>query len=54
MGRGESEFLSCPGRGAASFTLLRRAGTHSRASGTMNRGSAAHHFVLRSIRGTSP
>jgi hypothetical protein len=40
---GERKVLSCPGRGAASFTLLRRAGTHSRASGTMDPGSAAHH-----------
>ena len=60
------EPLSCPGRGAAFFTLLRRAGTHSRASGTMDPGSAAHHaashsasktrvnalLALRSIRGT--
>jgi hypothetical protein len=28
----ESKFRSCPGRGATSFTLLRRAGTHSDSS----------------------
>ncbi len=64
---GESKFHSCPGRGAAPFALLRRAGTHSRSSGTMDPGSAAHHaashsasktrmnalMALRSIRGTS-
>jgi hypothetical protein len=63
----ESKFRSCPGRGAAYFTLLRRAGTQSRPSRTMDPGSAAHHaashsasktrvnalMALRSIRGTS-
>jgi hypothetical protein len=47
---------SCPGRGAAFFTLLRRAGTHGDAECTMGPGSAAHHAAkcgaLRSIRGT--
>src|SRR6266851_8790343 len=63
----ESKFHSCPGRGAALFALPRRAGTHSRASATMDPGSAAHHaashsasktrvnalMALRSIRGTT-
>ena len=58
---------SCPGRGAAPFALLRRAGTQSRPSRTMDPGSAAHHaashsasktrvnalMALRSIRRTS-
>ncbi len=44
--------LSCPGRGAARSTLLRRAGTHFdiEFSVSMDPGSAAHHFVLRSVR----
>ena len=46
----------CPGRGAAFFTLLRRAGTHSNNKQRMDPGSAAHHAAksgaLRSIRGT--
>jgi hypothetical protein len=54
---GESKFGSCPGRGAAPFALLRRAGTHHGASGTMDPGSAAHHAAksgaMRGIRGTS-
>ena len=41
----------CPGRGAAFFTLLRRAGTHGYAS-ILDPGSAAHPFALRSVRGT--
>jgi hypothetical protein len=43
--------VSCPGRGAAFFTLLRRAGTHGYGS-AMDPGSAAHRFALRSVRGT--
>ena len=47
---------SVSGRGAAFFTLLRRAGTHGDAECTMGPGSAAHHAAkcgaLRSIRGT--
>ncbi len=39
--------LSCPARGAAPFALLRRAGIHSRASGTLDPGSAAHHAASR-------
>src|SRR6266849_4574610 len=34
---------SCPGRGAAFFTLLRRAGTQDGAQCKMDPGSAAHH-----------
>jgi hypothetical protein len=53
---GESKFLSCPGRGAAFFTLLRRAGTYLNAC-KVDPGSAAHHAAkggaLRSIRGTN-
>src|SRR6202163_1953099 len=37
---------SCPGRGAAFFTLLRRAGTDESA-GLMDPGSAAHRYALR-------
>jgi hypothetical protein len=48
---GESKFHSCPGRGAASFTLLRRAGTHSDSS-RVDPGSAAHRCALRCVRGT--
>jgi hypothetical protein len=42
---------SCPGRGATSFTLLRRAGTHSDSS-RVDPGSAAHRCALRCVRGT--
>src|SRR5450432_2252663 len=43
---GMTEFGSCPGRGAASFTLLRRAGTHD---------SPGRAFVLRiTINTTEP
>src|SRR5439155_15693054 len=56
-------YLSCPGRGAASFTLLRGAGTHTLLYPTMGPGSAAHHhsvsktrvnalMAVRSVRGT--
>jgi len=55
---GEAPPLSCPGRGAAFFTLLRRAGTHFACPGHIGPGSAAHHAAksgaLRSIRGTRP
>jgi hypothetical protein len=37
--------VSCPGRGAAFFTLLRRAGTQC----TMGPGSAAHCFALGQV-----
>ena len=61
--RRESTFRSCPGRGAASFTLLRTAGTHVD-TGAVDPGSAAHRhsasktrvnalMALRSIRGTT-
>src|SRR5687767_12776441 len=43
---------SCPGRGAASFTLLRRAGTQTLGRRSMDPGSAAQHFVPRCVRGT--
>jgi hypothetical protein len=54
--------VSCPGRGAAFFTLRRRAGTHGYGS-IMDLGSAAHRhsasktrvtalMALRSVRGT--
>jgi hypothetical protein len=47
---------TCPGRGAAFFTMHRRAGTHI--SLGMDPGSAAHHAAksgaLRSIRGKMP
>jgi hypothetical protein len=54
---------SCPGRGAASFTLLRSAGTHAY-TGAVDPGSAAHRhsasktrvnalMALRGIRGTT-
>jgi nitroreductase len=39
----------CPGRGAALFALLRRAGTWQ---SLMGPGSAAHRFALRRVRGT--
>jgi hypothetical protein len=48
---GETTFRSCPGRGAAPFALLRRAGTHSDGS-TVDPGSAAHRCALRCVRGT--
>jgi hypothetical protein len=38
----KSKLRSCPGRGAAFFTLLRRAGTYLNAR-TVDPGSAAHH-----------
>jgi len=55
----------CPGRGAAFFTMHRRAGTQDDAASTMDPGSAAHRhsasrtrvnalMALRSIRGTVP
>src|SRR5713101_2775162 len=55
---------ACPGRGAAFFTLLRRAGTHEGDGCSVGPGSAAHHhsasktrvnalMVLRCVRGTS-
>src|SRR5216684_2891498 len=43
---GESTFRSCPGRGAAPFALLRRAGTHIDTC-EMDPGSAAHRCALR-------
>jgi hypothetical protein len=43
---------SCPGRGAAFFTLLRRAGTVTNAGPRYGPGSAAHRYALRSVRGT--
>jgi hypothetical protein len=53
---GEADFAhACPGRGAAFFTLLRRAGTVPNARVRYGPGLAAHHAedgVLRSIRGT--
>jgi hypothetical protein len=42
--RQRDQIPSCSGRGAAFFTLLRRAGTHS--SGTMEPASAAHHAAI--------
>jgi hypothetical protein len=48
---GRCKFRSCPGRGAAFFTLLRRAGTHSDSS-RVDPGSAAHRCALRCVRGT--
>jgi hypothetical protein len=51
-GRGVKQCVSCPGRGAAFFTLLRRAGTHGYVS-IIDPGSAAHRFALRSVRGTA-
>jgi hypothetical protein len=47
----ESKFSRVPDAVQRS-SLLRRAGTHSYASGTMAPGSAAHHCVLRGVRGT--
>src|SRR6202035_2970150 len=44
---------ACPGHGAAFFTLLRRAGTHAGRRKSVGPGSAAHHFMLRSVRGTN-
>ena len=47
--------VSFPGRGAASFTLLRRAGIHCFAPHKMDPGSAAHRQeTLRCVRGTQP
>jgi hypothetical protein len=46
------ERRTCPGRGAAFFMMHRRAGTHRRVEWSMDPGSAAHRFALRSIRGT--
>jgi hypothetical protein len=47
---------SCPGRGAAFFMPLRRAGTVPNAGALYGPGSAAHHAAkggaLRSVRGT--
>src|SRR4051794_22211516 len=56
--RGDGEIavslVSCPGRGAAPFALLRRAGTHPPATDvTMGPGFAAHRFALRSARDKS-
>jgi hypothetical protein len=49
-------YLSCPGRGAAFFMPLRRAGTLPSAGVRYGPGSAAHHAVkngaLRCVRGT--
>src|SRR6202011_1373331 len=42
-----------PGRGAAFFTMLRRDGTHAGRRKSVGPGSAAHHFMLRSVRGTN-
>src|SRR5260370_5500518 len=48
--------ISCPGRDAAFFTLLRRAGTVPNAGVRYGPGSAAHHAAkggaLRCVRGT--
>jgi hypothetical protein len=51
---GESKFCSCPGRGAAFFTLRRRAGTYFDTC-KVAPGSASRrkYGVLRSIRGTT-
>jgi hypothetical protein len=38
-----SEARTCPGRGAAFFTMHRRAGTHRHAAWSMDPGSATHH-----------
>src|SRR3954447_13461920 len=43
---------SCPGRGAAFFMPLRRAGTVTGAGVWYDPGSAAHHCVLRCARET--
>ena len=47
---------SCPGRGAAFFTLLRRAGTVTNTGARYGPGSAAHRsaksYALRYVRGT--
>jgi hypothetical protein len=47
---------TCPGRGAAFFTLLRRAGTVSNTGARYGPGSAAQRFAksyaLRCVRGT--
>src|SRR6266849_3317171 len=48
---GGSTFRSCPGRGAAPFALLRRAGTQIDTC-EMDPGSAAHRCALRCVRGT--
>jgi hypothetical protein len=49
--------VTCPGRGAAFFTLLRRAGTVPNAGALYGPGSAAHRFAksyaLRCVRGTA-
>ena len=42
--------VSCPGRGAAFFTLLRRAGTHNGCAWTPDQQRTA--CALRRIRGT--
>jgi len=51
-----AQAASCPGRGAAFFTLRRRAGTVANAALRYGPGLAAHHAAksgaLRSIRGT--
>jgi hypothetical protein len=44
-GRGATMPVSCPGRGAASFMPLRRAGTAPNAGACCGPGSAAHHAV---------
>src|SRR5947209_15050951 len=50
--------LSCPGRAAAFFTLLRRAGTHNDGAASVGPGSAAQRFAngyaLRRVRRTMP
>jgi hypothetical protein len=45
---------SCPGRGAAFFTLLRRAGTHSLIVQPWAPDQQRTATALRSIRGTAP
>src|ERR1041385_5038711 len=48
--------VSCPGRGAAFFMPLRRAGTITDTGARYGPGSAAHHaakcYALRCVRGT--
>src|SRR5947209_7793663 len=41
----EANAASCPGRGAAFFTVHRRAGTVTNAGAWYGPGSAAHHVV---------
>jgi hypothetical protein len=45
--------LTCPGRGAASFTMHRRAGTHREPTQSIGPGSAAHHAARAARRAAS-